>query len=274
MKSDESVIEIYSPIAKAWAHYPPPARPSKEDIDFYEKAILKVSQNKDIKVLILGVTPELRDICSKYKLDVTLVDISKDMVEAMEILVKNKNPKEGIVIANWLDMNFDMNFDLIIGDIVINLFDLLDWSLFLTKIKDTLKKEGYFLTRLMLDSPLRKDTNITEMIKEYKKGAGIGKLDRTAVLFSDKDICNPKTRKIDMRVFDEKLKKFFEKGVVSLEEYNTLKLPVSTIPVIAPTQNYFENSLKGKFKIISKDTGKEFVFLKYFPVYLLKKQSS
>ncbi|MFA5993025.1 MAG: class I SAM-dependent methyltransferase [Candidatus Pacearchaeota archaeon] len=274
MKSDKSVIEVYSPIAKAWAHYPSPARPSKEEIDFYEKSILKVSQNKDIKVLILGVTPELRDICTKYKLDVTLVDISKDMAEAMENLVKNKNPKEKIVIANWLDMKFDTKFDLVMGDIVINLFGLEDWDLFLKKIKNTLVENGHFLTRLMLDSPLRKNVTLAEMITQFKQGKEIGNLDRTAVLFSDKDICSPKTHKIDMRVFDEKLKKFLDKGIISLEEYTTLKLPVSTIPVIAPAQDYFKKSLNGKFEVISSSTGKEFVFLKYFPIYLLRSLSS
>lgn len=269
MKSDKSVIEVYSPIAKAWMHYPPPARPSQEELSFYEECILKAASKKDIKVLILGVTPELREICAKHKLDVTLVDICQDMFEAMKELMKYKNSKEKFVLANWLDMKFDTQFDLIIGDIVINLFDLEDWKLFLTKIRSTLKKDGYFLTRLMLDSPLRKKTNLNEMIKQYKQELQVGNLDRTAIIFSDKEICNAKTRKIDFNIFNKKLKEFLDKGAITIKEYDALKLLVSTIPVVAPIKGYFEKSLRDKFDIISLFSGKEFVFLKYFLVYFL-----
>jgi len=118
------VVKIYNPAwKKAWKFWnkiQPPWRPSIHDIKFWETAVVKVKKAKpDARALVIGVTPEIRDLLAKYKINTCLIDINPTMYEAMNRLMRMKNSEEKFIPGHWLDIDkiFHKNsFDLIRGD--------------------------------------------------------------------------------------------------------------------------------------------------------------
>ena len=116
-------------IASVWKDILPPSRPSLGDICIYDKFIRQeIKKEKLFKVLILGTTPELRDLLSRYSLlgyniKVFLLDINSEMIKAMDLLIEIKNKREKKLTGNWVKTSFKDNFfDLIIGDeVMINI---------------------------------------------------------------------------------------------------------------------------------------------------------
>lgn len=157
-------------IANSWKNYTPPARPAKSDlkvIEKYFKDYIKVN-NFLPKVLILGVTPEFRDLCAIYNLSVVTVDINLDMKKSMDYLVKRKNKKEKFLLSDWLTVNKKLlknSFDFILSDFSVNNIPQIDRHKFFLGINNILKKEGYFITRDFVAKNNRK--NLFKIMNRY-----------------------------------------------------------------------------------------------------------
>ena len=78
--------------AARWAKTLPPARPAKEDIIIYRRFFNQYkNKNGKTKLLILGATPELRDLAASLKFDVTVADFNIEMIRALTPLRKIKS---------------------------------------------------------------------------------------------------------------------------------------------------------------------------------------
>ena len=161
--------------SELWKKIEYPWRPAKSSLlSFYEKRIndyKKESNKSDVKVLIFGCTPELRDLCSKLKLNVTLFDFNEAMYNSMNILMKRKPYDEKLVLGKWEEVakHFKKDqFDIIFGDLIHGNFSIDFWDKNYKEIKDILKKDGiYFLSEWSIDF----ETSITfnETMKLYRK---------------------------------------------------------------------------------------------------------
>jgi ubiquinone/menaquinone biosynthesis C-methylase UbiE len=144
--------EIWSKMSNDWAVGVPPWRPSKGEINIYEDYVQKILHkcNGKCKALIMGSTPELRDMLAKYEIDVTLVDINPNMARAMTELLEYSDGKEKIVNANWLNMPIkESQFDIILCDQGLHHIFFEDWEKQLTEVSRLLKNEGYFLNGIV-----------------------------------------------------------------------------------------------------------------------------
>lgn len=131
-------------MSKEWATYIPPERPSFEELEIYEDYLLKVinKKGKNIKALLLGATPELRDLLAKHKVKTVCVDINPSMVRAMDRLLEISDGKEEVIIADWEEVPLkDEEFDVILGDHSVHWIPFDRWNSFL-KDKARLLKEG------------------------------------------------------------------------------------------------------------------------------------
>ena len=81
-----------------------PATPSTsgEILVFYEKYFKEViGKKKRAKVVVLGATPELRDIVLGGKCELVTIDLSLEQILKMSELMKNKkHPNEIIIRSN------------------------------------------------------------------------------------------------------------------------------------------------------------------------------
>ena len=140
--------QIWNKLAKKWAVGISPSRPSQEEIAIYEnylqKAILKC--NSQMKALILGATPELRDLLAKHRINATLVEINPNMARAMDELLEYSDGKEKVVIANWLNIPIQSNqFDLILCDQGLFHIFFEEWDNFFLEIRRLLKSSGHII---------------------------------------------------------------------------------------------------------------------------------
>lgn len=147
----------WSLIANGWKLFTPPWRPSKANIAIYEKVLKKtIKRIKSPKVLILGATPEIRDMLAKYKnIEVVVSDYNMEMVLAMNELVTKKNfQNERWIKTSWVDMPLEKRyFDIIFGDYVISQLPENLTDKFIGHIKSLLKKNGRFVTRAVYYNP-------------------------------------------------------------------------------------------------------------------------
>ena len=66
-KTKSPSIINWSPIAKNWKQYRESLRPSSQDVKTYRKTLKKYLVNKhNPQIVILGSTPELRDIAAGF----------------------------------------------------------------------------------------------------------------------------------------------------------------------------------------------------------------
>ncbi len=158
--------EVWNRLAFVWRKCAtPPARPCKELLKIWEGVVKEVcGKAKNSKALILGSTPELRDLVLKYNFQSIACDMNSSMLEAMEQLMKHKNHlKNQKVRCNWLEMNFKENsIDLVLGHQSLEqILTIGDLKKLLSKLKFFLKPNGRIL--------------ICEVIREKKKPEITGK---------------------------------------------------------------------------------------------------
>jgi len=149
--SKEKFNEPWFEFAKTWKKTYPPARPSQKNILDYEKFLKEAvkSKKKEIKILLLGSTPELRDLFAKYKnIEVTLVDVNMDMILAMTELMEKKARNEIWIKSSWLTVPVSHNYyDAVFGDYVTGNLPRKKLASLFEKIETILKPGGYFITR-------------------------------------------------------------------------------------------------------------------------------
>lgn len=137
-------------IAENWeTYFYPPSRPSKQEVTTYKAWLTQITGNKEgLRGLVLGATPELRDILNQKYFKTHAIDINMEMIISLSNLVEHKNPDEVLVKANWLENPLQDNyFDVVLGDAV---FPNIPWekrAQFYNEITRILKPNGYFLNR-------------------------------------------------------------------------------------------------------------------------------
>ncbi len=200
--------------AQRWKkYYTPPGAPSPAFAALYKKYTLKAIKNKkNPKILILGATPELRQVMYNVKAEITIIDINIEMILAMTELVKNKRKDEIIVRGDWLSNPLaDNYYDVVMGDLVI---PNIPWNLqlnFLNKISNLLKKGGYFLSK---DEFIPKDwvfEDFDRVLDKYKKYPFYRNEAVEIFVHLYSMVWDKKTRLVDTRKLKNGLNKYWKK---------------------------------------------------------------
>ncbi|MBW2982298.1 class I SAM-dependent methyltransferase [Candidatus Woesearchaeota archaeon] len=258
--------------------YAAPGKPTNDEKKIFYK-LIKNTNIKKGKALVLGATPALRDILAKFNLEVTIVDINKKMIKAMNRLIAHKK-KEKIVESNWLKMPFpDNHFDIILGDLTISNLDAKNQPRFFKEVKRILKPTGYWIHRIFL-MPLGWKFESTEtVLKRFSKIKH--PYDRNTELFAylAYNIYNKKTHEIDTSKVKKVLDKYWKKNRYvypkspKVEElmnraYQMWK-PFKKVWYLGTKKEIFSR-LSKFFKIIKEDYAKDHYFGKSFIVIVCR----
>jgi SAM-dependent methyltransferase len=162
-------------IAQAWQKMTSPSRPSLGDVQVYGKFIQQIIKgNRHYRVLVLGSTPELRNLILKLglskKIDLYLLDMNLAMIYAMNSFLEIDAAKERRIIGDWLKMPFkDQFFDIVLGDeILINVAEKNRDGL-LQEIYRALRPGGAFIARASHINPLAKNFTVAKSLNKYSK---------------------------------------------------------------------------------------------------------
>lgn len=148
----------YSKFVDAWKRAVYPARPSPEEMVVYD-SLMKDFSGK--RLLILGATPEFRDLGAKHQCSVTCADVNPDMLEGMKQLMSAQNPNEKLVQCNWLDMPFQNEFDVAFAEQSINIVPAVEFKTFLKNVHTALKQGGHFVMKTIV----RAEQSETDVLK-------------------------------------------------------------------------------------------------------------
>ncbi|MDO8676412.1 MAG: class I SAM-dependent methyltransferase [Candidatus Azambacteria bacterium] len=162
----EEALKIWQKNAERWFSVGSPWRPSAGDVAIYKKlAGNKISGN----VLILGSTPELRDLVAEKGNNPTLIDMSETMLKKMLLLAKvARAEKEQWITSGWEEVSLPKDhFDLILGDMVWWVISVPDQIILTDKIARVLKPDGLFISRFRVRDAKRADENFFAVIKNY-----------------------------------------------------------------------------------------------------------
>lgn len=158
-------------LAKTWDLYLPPIRPYNEELDIFKQYIVEfINNNKKLpNVLILGSTPEFRDILFEYNIIPTVIDFSKDNYEGMSLLINNKGIDK-FIESNWLDvekMLDETKFDFVFSEAAFNVLNKESAVKLYKIISNLLNKEGKLIAKEWIRfSNVR--PNLNKIVKDYR----------------------------------------------------------------------------------------------------------
>lgn len=160
--------------ALQWDKYDFPVRPGLE-LAIYEKAVKQVKKrHKNPKVLILGSTPEFRDLLLKYNIASVCCDINPEVFKALRRLVKRKG-REIFIKADWRTFKTPQKFDLIIGHQVFNMLPHYSTNKFIKNVAKNLKPKGIIIHSVLLKPLFRETINPEQGFVRYRALSKVAK---------------------------------------------------------------------------------------------------
>lgn len=181
--SDANLRNPWLEIGKRWKLYGSPGRPSQSEITIISSYIenycqqkTKNNDNSAINILILGSTPEYRDMLvrlgQKYSIYVTLIDIFREMYEQMSALTKFPNKEEIFIHGSWLDkQNFKQeHYDIVLGDLIFGNVTNQEKKIAMENIAFALKRDAITIQRIERISKSWQRTPIEIIFQLWKQG--------------------------------------------------------------------------------------------------------
>jgi len=140
----------YNHYYKLWKHVLPPWSPSLEETKFCSQTLDRLEEKlkRRLKVLVLGATPEFRDMLALKGHEVTLLDVLEPMHVAMTSIMRYKPKYEKLVIGNWLNADEILennHYDAVLCDRPFDNLKFKDYDKFILAIKTILNKKGIVL---------------------------------------------------------------------------------------------------------------------------------
>jgi SAM-dependent methyltransferase len=255
--------------------------PNEAEIKIIKELFSKaIGKNRAPRTLVLGATPELRDLAISMGSDVLAVDISINMLSAMTSVMEHReSDKNKFMRIGWLEMDkylLPESFDMVLADASLNNVPRDKNECAISIVSRLLKKGGYFITRNIVLNPETKQKNADDLIKEYNQGKNT-----PLGFFVDMALYS----KLSERGFDRKNDELFwdkvmddiadaARGRVSeqdMEYLDSIKMHGNHSSVVFSKKD-FEDILKKHFTIESVRTTKEYTFSESLPIFFLRKK--
>lgn len=260
--------------ADVWDKILPPSKPSQSEIMIYTDIAhkLKNKLKRKIDILILGSTKEFREWAYEEKMNVTIVDFSKKYHDNISKLIdKNVIKKEKLIIEKWEDINFQEEFDIIIGDSVIGNIAKEKHDEFINKISSALRNNGIFMGKTYLAQTRTKSKRIEEIINEYKNEYYM--YNPFSYLIYDLAMISTNNNVINFKKIYDTLLKLRKKEIITdkiLDSFESIKkLGEKGFKFYVLTIKEYELLLEKYMKITNILYGKD-IYSKKFPIYIVE----
>ena len=164
----ETFASPWKNVANNWdKYYFPPGRPSKGDEKNYAEFIKQATRGKKGTALVLGATPEIRNVLHKFPLEVTSLDVNLEMILAMNEFVP-KWRKDILVKGNWVENTLrDDYYDVVLADYSWSNIPAAHWPHFHETLRRVLKKDGYYIHRVEIIPDGYQKTSVQEILLRY-----------------------------------------------------------------------------------------------------------
>lgn len=218
---------------------------------YYDLYTRSTEGAEEIHALVLGATPELRDIVLSYGHRLVTIDMDSEHMEEKTHLMHYKNsPLEERIIDNWLNIKFPKDsFDVILGDGVLTALNQKDQEKLLKLLKKILKPTGSLLLREEAETAKNIKFFPEAIVTNYRAG-NFNLFD----LFFGLRLHNkqykavdPKTQKIRLKDFLAKLEEYKKNNILSDKEFKELSEVAEELEHTLLSKTEIEEILKGHF---------------------------
>ena len=225
---------------------------SEETLErFHDLYNQSVEGAADIHALILGATPELRDIVLSYGHQLTTVDRDEAALAAKTAQMHYQHhPNEEVIIADWLSVDFEpATFDVILGDGVLTALSQDDQKLLLDHLHSWLKPTGNLVLREGAVLHRRPRYAPSVHIHEFRTGQyNLFDLFFGLRLYNQNfKAIDVKTRKAYLKNFTDKMAEYHQDGLLSDQEFQQLSHVGSELEHTLLRKEDLEGLLKGLF---------------------------
>lgn len=135
--------------ASLWTKTVGPSRPSVSELSIYTQVAheLQDKLKRKLDILILGSTTEFRDWAYEENFNITVIDANHEYYKEISKYLKHKDIMkiEKVVVCKWEDMDFENEYDIIIGDSSIGNIPKDKLEIFVKRVKKALRNYGLFL---------------------------------------------------------------------------------------------------------------------------------
>lgn len=259
-----------------WKNLGVPHRPNKEEIAIYKKFLGELSPEDHI--LILGATPELRDLILQLNARSLVADYSPRMIVAMEkLMTKNPRFRETLLTENWLGVNFPDNFfTAILGDLSLRHIEPKNQHLFLEKMHRWTKPNGKIILRLHFINPRHAGRSHAVILDEMKHQLFFEKPLHTMSLLLSKlydastrdDIINYQSIKAGIHDYLLKTDIPFSYRVF-LWEFLVKKIKLFSKPLTSRTKESYEKLFSAFYTVENMAYAGNYLESEFYPIYSL-----
>lgn len=267
-------------LPRVWQTMPPPVRPSRDDIRIYGDYLSRIGPKN--RILILGTTPEIRDLLVASGIENYLVaDFSFWKIwMSIQLCQKALPEKEIWIKSDWLTLPLAPgSLDVILGDLVLWQFTPDQQSEFLEKAARLLHKGGTFLVRVHTANPSVFDTPAEHIIGESLENlTGDGEMQHRialVILLGDR-LRDPVTQTTDPQKILEVVNAYtsrndreaeFLKGVERLVRERRDR---DHLEYVTQTTEEVETLLKKFFAVVEKQNAQDYKNAECYPIYRLE----
>lgn len=234
--------------AELWDKYPIPARPDSEEIEMERNAILNYGTNSsEVKLMILGSTIEYRSLCKQLSITPYVVDFAKENFDALTSYSKEKFDKEYFEENDWLQIQHENFFDIILGHRPFNVIRHDQVLVLFEKMFKSLKPGGLFFCRGNVRFSDDSD-NLAAIIEKWAFAPS-----RPYKLFSYIEVslyahCADENGYLDYPKARDTIKNFYEQGKINESDYKDI-IPLISMPAGTKFRSYIhKDELEGDIK--------------------------
>ena len=206
-------------IASKWKNFHPPIRPSKDDLAVFEKYLQeKIKQKgKSLKLLILGSTPELRDLAKEHGIVPIVCDYSKENYDALGMLCK-KEGKELFVNCDWRELHLPEPVDLVFCEASFNMVNKEDLRKVLSNAMKIISNNGLIVAKTWIRFATT-ELSFDALVQSYRKSySDVPFLYAVPLLsfFYDEDQGSVQKR-------HQRMKRYEQEGKITKEEFSSME---------------------------------------------------
>lgn len=207
-------------LVENWKNQSPPARPTEAELAIFRRFIeRKKAEKGNPKMLILGATPEFRDLIHEAGLTAYCVDYSRENYQAMELL-KTRAGKEIFFHQNWAEMTIPEKFDLILAEASLNAVPKELVPDILERVKKHLAEDGLFISKTWQRIPPAQ-VSLKKTVQEYREKHAHLNFKQAVILPLYSSIYDEEANHLTLKKIWGAVKQYYTDGFINDEEFQS-----------------------------------------------------
>lgn len=224
--------------------------------------------------MILGSTPEFRDLCFFHAFDTTVIDYNPT---TFQILGKSlRHPCTARLVAeDWRVIDLRDQFDLVIGDLAVNMVSVPEQETVVRNVRNALRKGGQFIHRAWVRDGVRyspHSTTLQEIVGEYLMKRPQANPFYSLALPLIRYYLDDNAESIDFQRLLQGLRDGFAQGIVSRECLTAFEGPWHRylMPNWLPTEEKLRVMMGEYFTLADVEHGDD-PYSEFCPIFVLQK---